>query len=205
VRGTKGAGDSPGSDRRRELVSIAYRQIAAKGFEGLRVREVAAAAGINHATLHHYFPTKEALIQGVVDLLLEEFQAGRAPRPDPGNRSPLDALRYEFEDTRYRLRETPALYVVLTELYARSLRDPAIARAFKTLEAHWRGHLIGILERGVRSGAFRPDLDLAGAATAIMVQMKGIAYHVALGKPPRAEVDRLITQLAAQTERWLTG
>ena len=30
--------------------------IVEKGFEGLRVREVAEHAGIHHATLLHYFP-----------------------------------------------------------------------------------------------------------------------------------------------------
>ena len=185
MRGRNGAGSSPGSDRRGELVLIAYRQLAAKGFEGLRVREVAAEAGINNATLHHHFPTKEALIQGVVGHLLKEFQIGRAPRQDQLEPSPMEELHYEFEDTRYRLRDTPEVYVVLMELYVRSVRNPAIARVLETLERQWSNHLIGILERGVRIGVFHRDLDLAGAATMIMVQMKGLAFHVALGKPPR--------------------
>ena len=62
-------------------MGIAYQHIAEKGFEGLRVRDVATEAGINHATLLYYFPTKEALIQGVVDFLLREFQTSRVPRP----------------------------------------------------------------------------------------------------------------------------
>jgi hypothetical protein len=103
------------------------------------------------------------------------------------------------------LREAPETYVVLAELYARSRRDPAIARAIETLEVHWRGHLVGILERGVRAGVFRRDLDRAGAAAAIMVQIKGITYHATLGKPPEGEVDRVISLLAEQTERWLGG
>jgi TetR/AcrR family transcriptional repressor of nem operon len=205
LREKKGDGGSPGSDRRSELVHIAYQQIAAIGFEGLRVREVSAQAGINNATLHHYFPTKESLIQGVVGHLLKEFQVGRAPRQDQSEPSPLDELRYEFEDTRYRLRETPEMYVVLMELYVRSLRDPAIARTIDALERQWKSHLVGILERGVRLGAFRRDLDLKGAAAMIMVQIKGLTFHVALGKRPRAEVDRLVTELAAETERRLTS
>ena len=165
---------------------IAYRQIAAKGFEGLRVREVAAQAGINNATLHHHFPTKEALIQGVVGHLLKEFQIGRAPGRDQREPCPIEELRYEFEDTRYRLRDTPEMYVVLIELYVRSLRNPAIARVVETLEREWSNHLIGILERGVRIGIFRRDLDLADAAAMIMVQMKGLTFQAALGKPPSA-------------------
>jgi AcrR family transcriptional regulator len=183
---------------------IAYRQIAAKGFEGLRVREVAAQAGINNATLHHHFPTKEALIQGVTGYLLKEFQIGRAPRQDRREPPPIEELRYEFEDLRYRLCDTPEMYVVLMELSVRSLRDPDVARALETLERHWSKHLVGILERGVRIGAFRRDLDLADAATMIIVEMKGLSFHGALGKLPREQIDRLISLLAAETERRLT-
>jgi AcrR family transcriptional regulator len=185
------------------LVWIAYRQIAAKGFEGLRVREVAAQAGINNATLHHHFPTKEALIQEVVGYLLKEFQRGRAPRQDHREPSPIEELHYEFEDTRYRLRDTPEMYVVLMELYVRSLRDPAIARILATLERRWSDHLVSILKRGVQTGAFRQDIDLADAATTIMVQMKGLAWHVAVGHTGRSQIDHLISQFAAATASWL--
>jgi AcrR family transcriptional regulator len=203
LRKNKDPGDPAGSDRRHELISITYRTIAARGFEGLRVREIAAEAGINNATLHHYFPTKEALIRGVVEYLLQGFRTGPAPGPDPGDLPPIEALRSEFEDTRHRLREAPEMFVVLVELYARSRRSPAIARALETLETHWRAHLVGILERGVRAGVFRPDLDRNAAAVAIMVQIKGITYHATLGRPGKREVDRVVSQLAAQTERWL--
>jgi TetR/AcrR family transcriptional repressor of nem operon len=205
LRGRDGEGGSTGSDRRSELVLIAYRQIATLGFEGLRVRDVAAQAGINNATLHHHFPTKEALIQAVVEHLLKEFQIGHAPRRARREPSPIEELRYEFEDTRYRLRDAPETYVVLMELYVRSLRNRAIARVLEMLERQWRSHLLGILERGVRTGAFRCDLVLADAATMIMVQLKGLCFHVALGKPSRSQVDRLISQLAAETERRLIG
>ena len=53
-------------DRQKALVQAAFNQIAERGFEGLRTREVAAGVGLNIATLHYYFPTKESLIRGVV-------------------------------------------------------------------------------------------------------------------------------------------
>ena len=61
-------------DRRQALVAAAYRQIADVGFEGLRTREVAAAVGINVATLHYYFPSKEILIRDVLKHAMERFR-----------------------------------------------------------------------------------------------------------------------------------
>ena len=124
---------------------------------------------------------------------------GRADARVTRSRKP----RYEFEDTRYRLRNTPEMCAVLMELYVQSLRNPPIAQILDTLERQWSSHLIRILERGVRSGLFRRNLDLAGAATMVMVQMEVLAFHVAVGKPPSAQVDRLINELADDMERRL--
>ena len=55
--------------RRKLIVEAAFKAIADEGFEGLRTRDIADRVGINCATLHHYFPTKEDLIAGVADHL----------------------------------------------------------------------------------------------------------------------------------------
>jgi len=185
-------------------VGIAYRHIAEKGFEGLRVRDVAAEAGINHATLLYYFPTKEALIQGVVDFLLQEFQIRRVPRPAEAALTPLTELRLEFDDLRYRFREMPEMMAVLGELFGRARRDPALAGILQQLDDGWRGYLLSILERGVQTGVFRSDLDLVTTATAIMVQLKGAGFQ-ALAQPDPTGVNRVITLMCAQIEHWLTG
>jgi AcrR family transcriptional regulator len=188
--------------RRQALVQIAYRHIAAHGFEGLRVRAVADEAGINHATLLHYFPTKEALIQAVVEYLQHEFQVSRMPRPS--SPTPLDEVRLEFEDVRRRLQENPELMVVLTELRVRSRRDPAVAAALRWLDDTWHGYLVDMLRRGMAAGAFRADLDPAAAATALMAQIKGLGTH-ALDHSDPAELDVLTRVLVAQVAYWLTG
>ncbi len=203
----RGAAPAPAvadSERRRTLVRIAYRHIATRGFEGLRVRAVAHEAGINHATLLHHYPTKEALIGGVVEYLLHEFSVTPIPRPHEGEATPAEEVRLQFEDMRWRLRERPEIFVVLIELLARSLRDPAIAAALRGLDTAWLGYLVGLLRRGVAMGAFRADLDPYVVATALMAQIKGLGMQ-AIGQADTAQLDALVTQLAAQVERWLVG
>jgi AcrR family transcriptional regulator len=198
------AGDTPAGDRRTELIRIAYRQIVDNGFEGLRVRDVSAKAGINNATLHHYFPTKEALIGGVVQHLIRQFQTSRLPRPDrigtPA--TALDALREEFDDVRARLHETPDVFVVLMELINRSRRDPAIAEILGYMDTAWRTHFASIIERGARDGSFRADLDPVDVAGLIMVQVKAVAYQVVPSRDAPS-IDALVSQLRAQIEHWL--
>jgi hypothetical protein len=117
--------------------------------------------------------------------------------------SPLEELRREFADARYRVHAMPEMFVVLAELTVRARRDPAIARILHALFDGWREHLVSLLTRGVAEGAFRPDLDVDATARTIMAQLTAIGYQV-LGPSGDVEVDRLVADLAAQTERWLS-
>src|SRR5947207_7497046 len=81
--------------RRDELVLAAYRLLAERGFEGLRTRDIAGAVGLNIATLHYYFPTKEALVRGVVGYALGRFRATLS-----GEGGAIDLLRAHFDGLR---------------------------------------------------------------------------------------------------------
>jgi AcrR family transcriptional regulator len=186
------------NERSSEVVSAAYSLIAEKGFEGLRTREVADKVGINSATLHYYFPTKEALIQGVVEHLMQELRTSRAKPKNP--LSALDRLRAEFADIRLRLKEAPEQLAVLTELAVRAWRDPAIARMLQYLDDGWRGHLTSILKAGIAEGVFRADLEVAATANAMMSQLRGLGYQ---GKLGGKKMDSLIDHIAIQTEYWV--
>lgn len=192
-----------GSDRARALVEIAYRHIAERGLEGLRVRAVAQEAGINQATLLYHFPTKEALIQGVVASVGRAFQTTRLPAETPSPQTAFDELLLEVEDARIRFGDNPDLLVVLTELEIRSRHDEVIGRILGSLYEGWRRHLSRILTRGVDEGGFRAELDVDAAAAVIMAQFKGIFGLRLAGSAGDPAVDRLLSELRLALEGWL--
>lgn len=176
----------------------AYSLIAEKGFEGFRTRDVAAKVGINSATLHYYFPTKESLVQAVVEHLMKELRNPRAPvgeKPSAAAR-----LRAEFNDIRIRLKQTPEQLVVLTELAMRAWRDPAVARILHYLDEGWRNHLISIFEQGIAEKIFRSDLDPITTASTLMAQLRGLGFQAQFGT---AAIDKLVDHIALQTEHWV--
>jgi len=198
---------TPGAkDRKRELVRIAYKLIASKGFEGFRIRQVAAAAGIDNGTLHYHFPSKQELIRSVVDYLLEELRISRLKQNDGQTLTGLGQLRREFEDLRVRLGEVPEQFTVMTELFVHAQRHPDVARVLRRFEEGWRNHLIDILESGMRDGTFRADLDADRTARTLMAQFTGIIYQA---QSLRARflgarrLDTLIAEILAQVERWV--
>jgi hypothetical protein len=53
-----------------------------------------------------------------------------------------------------------------------------------------------------RDWIFSRDLNVPLCARAMMVALRGIGYQSGL---PRRKVDELLSELAAQTERWITA
>jgi AcrR family transcriptional regulator len=155
--------------RRRALVLAAYRRVAEAGFEGLRTRDVAAEAGVNVATLHYYFRTKEALIRAVLGHAMERFRTTFVP-----GRSPGAQLEAHFRGVRRLVREEPELFAVMGELAQRSARDPAIASIFKETRATWHATLRGLLRHASEEGFLDPALDADATAALVTATFSGL-------------------------------
>src|SRR3989475_11779201 len=177
-------------DRQQALVLAAFNQIAERGFEGLRTREVAAGVGLNIATLHYYFPTKEALIRGVVAHAMDRFRSTLAPHG-----SPADQLRNHLRAVRKLLRDEPEVGAVMGELALRSARDPSLARIMSEAFLAWQPTLRGLLQRAARDGYLARDTDNDYMSALVMATITSMTL------PSTATADR--TDLAfRQLERW---
>src|SRR6516162_2642021 len=150
------ARESLADARRQSLVQAAFAAIAQDGFEGLRTRSVAARAGVNIATLHYYFPTKEALIDGVAQYLSAQFRSLHGPTPKPSGSWALDRLRQEFSDVRFYRTQHPDLGSVMLELQLRGRRDRKIANIVDPLLGRWRAGLEAMVRAGIEEGVFDP-------------------------------------------------
>jgi AcrR family transcriptional regulator len=148
-------------NRQEALVQAAYDAIARKGFEGLRLRGVAAEAGIDHSTLHHYFATKEDLVSAVVDYATGQLRA------TPAQGSTSEKLRRHLDVLTAAIAERPELFVVLRELDLRATRDPAVRATVASREEGWRASLTEVLGdpaaaelviATVKGVSLRPDL-----------------------------------------------
>jgi AcrR family transcriptional regulator len=177
--------------RRQELVLAAYREIAEHGFEGLRTREVAAEVGVNIATLHYYFPTKESLIQAVLDHAMGRFRSTLTPHG-----SPSDQLRNYLRAVRKLLLEEPELGAVMAELALRSVRDRSTGRIIGAMYDTWHVTVRGLLRRAAKEGTLRADLDSDAVAALIVATLTSMTL------PVMAEANRG-DQALRQLERWL--
>jgi len=178
-------------DRRGALVRAAYNQIAEHGFEGLRTREVAGEAGVNIATLHYYFPTKEKLIEGVVEHAMDRFRTTLAPHG-----SPSDQLRNHLRAVRRLAQDEPQLGIVMGELALRSARDPGIARIMSETNEAWHRIVRGLLRRAVKDRSLRSEMDSDEVAAMVVATLRNLSL-------PMASSGARGAQALRQLERWL--
>ena len=68
-----------GEKRKQELLKIAYQMFIQKGYEETSIDEIIAEAHIAKGTYYYYFPSKEATLEEVINMMIgEEVQRAKA-------------------------------------------------------------------------------------------------------------------------------
>jgi AcrR family transcriptional regulator len=178
------------ADRRRALVAAAYRRIASDGFEGLRTRDIASDVGVNIATLHYYFPSKEALIRSVIGFAIHRFT-----QTMPGDGSPLEQLRGHLRALARLLKEDQQLWAVMGELVLRAPRDAELGRIFRQTDGYWHRTLRELIGRCIEQGAVDATLDPDDAAALMIAAIKGLSLPTVAGFEPQV-IDQVFRQFA---------
>jgi TetR/AcrR family transcriptional regulator, regulator of cefoperazone and chloramphenicol sensitivity len=166
--------EEPGK-RRATLLQAAFEVIAEVGFEGLRTRTVADRVGVNVATLHYYFPSKQSLIEGLAQFISAKFVVIHGPQPEPTGYPALDRLRQEFSDGRHYLRHHPEMLLVMQEFILRGKRDPEVQKIVERMTGWWRLGIEQMVDQGVSDGTFRTDLDREEQVATLMAVFGGVA------------------------------
>jgi len=124
------------SNRRQEIMVTSYGLMGTKGLESVHARTVAAAIGVNHATVHYYFPTRSDLICGIADYALQVLLEDRE-RFQEGSGTPRERIQNELALAEAYCRKQSRFVKVLAGLYVASLGDTAVRKKMKGLWAAW--------------------------------------------------------------------
>jgi AcrR family transcriptional regulator len=182
-----------GEQRRTQILDAAEHTIARTGFEGFRVRDIADQVGINIATLHYYFPTKQLLIEAMAQRIVRALKPVQSSLDDP-----RQALTNHIENilTRFAANKDP--FVVLNELNARAARDAELHAVLRVHDEDWAAYLRDIFVVGRATRQFRADLDPEGATVLVLGFLKGLVAQLDLTpQRGRQAVDEIIRAMTA--------
>ena len=159
----------------------------------MRTRDVAADVGVNIATLHYYFPTKEALIRGVIGYAMQRFRETM-----PADGSPVEQLRGHLRALAKLLKEDHQLWAVMGELVLRAPRDADLGHVFRQTDEYWHHTLRDLISGAIANGAIDPKLDADDVAALMIVAIKGLSLPTVAGFQPE-----VADQVFRQFERLL--
>ncbi|KYF93295.1 hypothetical protein BE20_09700 [Sorangium cellulosum] len=177
--------------KRRELLRAALRRFAAEGVQA-SIASICAEAGVSPGHLYHYFPSKEAILEGIFQLVLDEATAHLSG--DMKDARDLPALVADLYGGK-----GPAL---LFDLLAESQRNAAIADRLRRHSAEMKQLLAGAIARGQAAGLVDDTLPAADLATMLLAVLDG-SKAIRL-RDPAVDRDRAREMLLALVSRVLS-
>ena len=165
-------------EQRERLLGAAYDLIGEVGVGGLRTRDIAERAGVNVATLHYCFETKDALLEDLYRYILERVSDERA-RFLEGCVSPSDMLRGHSELRLHFLRDKPAS-VRVWRAYAEGVWSSGVVRDIMRKHfADVRSKLAAVIVAGRADGslAHLPVDDDSIVASMLMSLYDGLIFQ----------------------------
>lgn len=162
-------------DRREAVLAATQDALAAGGVPGLRLADVAAAAGVSVGAVQHHFADKDDLIaeafarheDRTVDAIRAAGAAGGTGDAWTDLQRMLTTYR-GFGDTSVRSR----MWIALA---GSALTDGRCAALIRRIEQLWEETLGSVVDRGVEAGTFRPRLPVAEIVRALVRLTDGYA------------------------------
>jgi AcrR family transcriptional regulator len=169
-------------ERRPQILDAAARVIAARGFDGLRLSDVAEEGGFSVGTVQHYFGSREALLDGAFRQMqassLRRWYVVAGREPDPWRR--LTSLFESASIDNDRFRERWTLWL---EFWTMCLRDAAMRRDSGDLHGAWQAPLREAIESGIAAGRFDPRCSIDDVVDRALALMDGLALQLLLEIP----------------------
>ena len=174
---------------RQQLSDVATAMFLERGFDAVRVAEVAAACGVSEKTVFNYFPTKEALVLDRLETTLESLRTGLAAPAVPPVQAALAILDRELSGMTGWLaaQDDPGRAGQAIRRFGDLIRATPSLRAY---QADMMDQFTSIAAEvlAARTGANADDPEPRVAARALLglwhVQADSLRKHLDGGYPP---------------------
>lgn len=173
----------PAAVRIQQILDAALAEFSRRGYTAARMEDIAQAAQLSKGGLYAHFPSKEALLQTLLERLLER---PLVEQPDgwPDGMQTLEELVGAFVDhTLQRLAE-PATLPVLRLLLAESPRLPAAMQGWqqRMLQLHAQTHT-RLIQRAVDQGLLPTDPAPPDCSLLLVPLLHSVFMILASGQP----------------------
>jgi len=172
---------------------LAIRQAALEALASdpdVSMAEIARRAGVVRATIYAHFPTRESLLDAVMEHAVEQVaEAMRKAEPERGE--PREALERVLLATWHQLSQFHAVLAInINRLSTKELHRRHLPMTTQ---------LVPLVERGQAAGVFRSDVSAVWLIAVVRAIVHTASSELEAGRISQADVERtmLTTALAA--------
>jgi AcrR family transcriptional regulator len=174
---------STAESTRDRILEAACDLIAADGIDEVRIARVATRAGASTALVHHYFSTREELLEQALIHSFERAGEDRFGEPPEAQESPTEGLARAIADCLPLPGPQEREWVLWVELWLRAVRDPDLRPVAARLYSRYREWIAELVRSGTDSGEFRADADPEAVADVAMALLDGAGIRAMLDDP----------------------
>ncbi|MBC8135572.1 MAG: TetR/AcrR family transcriptional regulator [Fibrella sp.] len=164
-----------GTERREQILLAAWGVLSKIGFEKITTRRIAEAAGINIATLHYHFGSKEAVLTET--LRYAQQNTDKLMRTEiMGSQTSAEALARAFAYTLKLMIQRRG--ILRFDLVVRAFRDPDANQEALNFYEIYRRFVQEIIERHLdEGGSLAPGLTARTLADYLITVVDGVVLH----------------------------
>ena len=185
------------------IIAAAIELFASQGYRQTTLIQIGQAAGYTGTLISNRFGSKEKLLRAVLAHILDRFYpdtgdtdqkaAGQGAAGQPADERLLDFIARYLMDVNDRQSRIRALHVIIGEALGGM---PQVHDQIVKVNRAFRRHVEGYIVDGIRTGAFRADLDPTEATVIIVGLLRGVTMQ-ALAEPRTIDITSMIGPLQA--------
>jgi AcrR family transcriptional regulator len=145
------------SERRSEILDVAQKLVYTKGYEQMTIQDILDEVHISKGAFYHYFASKGALLEALIDRLSNEVEKVILPILEDPELPALEKLeRFFVTSGRWKTAQKDYLLSLMKVWYA---DENAIVREkmFKMMIKRFAPLLANVIYQGIREGCMHTD------------------------------------------------
>lgn len=164
-------------ERRRVIISAAWRLLATRGIDGVNMRDLAAEVGYTNGALSHYFAGKDEILRTAYEHVLDTTNQ-RIER-SVGRRTGRAALRKLCQEIMPLTDEARLEARIAVTLWQRAMTDAAMQEVNNAAVARWKDRMAEHWREAVDAKEF-PATDVAAGVELLMTTIIGLQVTAVL-------------------------
>jgi AcrR family transcriptional regulator len=174
--------------RQKAIIKAFYTVARKEGLENASIAKVASVLDVNPSLVIHYFKTKQDLIHGLIEYILERYRL--IYNPENGTSNPAVRLKKVIRNLFSRKWDKLIDDGVFYSSFCLIFRDRTLKAHYKKMHDHLRQMLTDTLQEANDNGIIDVD-DVEETADLVFILVEGAYYYLSMVSD-KTEYDRRI-------------